>query len=175
MTWTYLLGTLAVVLLVGLTVLLAALIRHVGALQLAVEAGGMSSGESFDVDTDGPAVGSQVPESTLDLLYEGGIGPNQGVLVAVFLSTSCVPCTERASEIVSRCQGLDRTIFLVSGGTPEGLERLRNLFATVDSSVLYDPQAREIVNSLDVKSTPFAFRISENKITGKAYLRSADG
>jgi len=68
-TWTYLLGTLAVVWLVGLTVLLAALIRHVGALQLAVEAGGMSSGESFDVDTDGPAVGSQVPESTLDLLY----------------------------------------------------------------------------------------------------------
>lgn len=173
--WPYLLIAVGILWLTGLTLLLAALIRHVGALQLAVQAGGINSGEVFDVDTDGPTVGSELPERTIELLREAGLGPERADdLVVVFLSSSCVPCWERANEIVSQREGLDRTVFLVSGGYAKGLAQLRTLFERVDSLVVWDPTAREIVRSIDVKSTPFAFRFSRHMITDKAYLRNAN-
>lgn len=173
MEWQYLLVSLGLLWLTALTVLLAALIRHVGALQLAIEAGGTNSGESFDVDSDGPAVGSELPERTVNLLREAGIVPDHTERAVVFLSSSCMPCADRASEIVARREGLDRTIFLVTGANPKGLERLRAVFGQLDPLVLYDPKAREIVDSLDIRSTPFALRFT-SKVTGKRYLRTSE-
>jgi hypothetical protein len=172
--WPYILGTLGLVWLTALTVLLAALIRHVGALQLAVQAGGINSGESFDFDSDGPVVGSELSPQTVNLLEDAGIVPDdRSEWTAVFLSSSCVPCWERASEIVGRGEGLDRTVFLVTGANPKGLERLQTLFGQTDFHVLYDPAARDIVESLDIRSTPFAFRFT-SKVTAKRYLRSSE-
>jgi hypothetical protein len=157
--------------LLGLTVLVGALIRHMGALQIVAGFGSAPQGMSFNFDTDGPWIPSVLPGRAAAALERAGISTAD--LAVAFFSSSCMPCLERAEEIVREHPNPARTLFLVTGDHEEAVETMTQALAPVGAPILFDPDAHDIVKSLDIEATPFAFRIAAGEVVQKAYLRSA--
>jgi hypothetical protein len=72
--------------------------------------------------------------------------------------------------------GIDahRTVILLTGSYPEGLASLGDAFRDAGAVMLFDPDAHDVVKSLDINSTPFAFRVVDSEIVAKTYIRTAD-
>ena len=168
--WTLALTIIGLAWLLVVTIMMAALIRHVGALQVVVEARADVEPD-FSFEADGPPVPSVIPSKVLQEFEDAGVSTEQDQIV-VFLSAGCLPCRERASEIVAR-QDVGPSIFLVTGGDRRhGLEELRELLTPSGSPIIYDPVAFNIVKGLNINLTPFAFRISHGGVIAKTYLRN---
>lgn len=163
---------LALVWLLALTVLLAGLIRHVATLSLAGSAAPVDGSAGFNFETDGPWVPSALPEKVVDVFRIAKVSTDD--LVAVFFSAACKSCLERAEDIARSDIDPERVVFLLAGHHPEGLENLREALEPTRAQLLLDPDAHDVVKSLDINSTPFAFRVLDSEIVAKTYIRGID-
>jgi hypothetical protein len=158
--------------LMVLTVLFAAVVRHLGALEATML--GIAGGTRFDLDADGPAVGSDLPAEVAGLLARHEVDP-QADAVILFVSTTCGSCLERAAEFsrspASAGAGL---VVLAAGRNQQRAAELREVLAPSAAAFITDPDAHEIVNLLDINSTPFAVRLAAGTVTGKAYVRAGE-
>lgn len=166
--WLSVVAVMGLVWLLGLTILVAALVRHIGAIQVVAASG--AGGKGFNFDTDGPALFRPLPVKAADGLEASGVSTDED-RVAIFLSSSCGTCWERASEIVAQGRGLGKLVLLVTGGNVRGLEQIRMVLDGTGVPAIYDPLAHDIVKALDISSTPFGFRFAGGRIIAKAYLR----
>lgn len=149
-----------------LTVATLAIMRQVTAMQLAIQ---QRSGEHFSVDSDGPELGAQVPESLRLFLDSCAVtDPYVGVVV---LSPTCGPCREIVGSFNrDRIQSRMRFVALVAGtGAPA--DELHVLAAEHFDFVESGSIAQAIATDLDVHSSPFALLLGEGTVAEKAYVR----
>ena len=147
--WLSVVAVMGLVWLLGLTILVAALVRHIGAIQVVAASG--AGGKGFNFDTDGPALFRPLPVKAADGLEASGVSTDED-RVAIFLSSSCGTCWERASEIVAQGRGLGKLVLLVTGGNVRGLEQIRMVLDGTGVPAIYDPLAHDIVKALDIGS-----------------------
>lgn len=160
----------ALVWLLVLTVLFAAVVRHLGALQVAAGAGESPTG-GFNFDTDGPWIPSPLPDRAAAALGRAGVAAAD--FVAVFFSAGCGTCLERAHGIADLEPDRARTVFLIGGShRPDPLADLLAALEPTGAPILTDPDAHDIAKSLGIQSTPFAFRVRDGQVVGKVYVRS---
>jgi hypothetical protein len=162
---------LGLVWLLGLTVLFAGVVRHLGAMQAAVTTASTPQSELL-VDTDGPWIPSAVPDRTRAALIAGGVLARD--LTVTFFSSSCSICFDRATQIAKAVREPDRHVFLVTGSHPESLTKMRGILEPAGAPILGDPYAHDAVKALEINSTPFAVRIVDDQVVGKAYVRGLD-
>ena len=158
--------------LLALTLLVAGLVRHLATLHAAGGASTDTAATGFNFDTDGPWIPSALPDPVVEIFRSSGVQTKD--LMAAFFSASCKACLARAEDIARSEPHPERTVFLLTGHHPEGLENLRMALASTGATLLYDPAAHDIVKSLDINSTPFAFRVFEGEVISKSYIRTVD-
>lgn len=160
--------------LFALTLLVAGLIRHVATVVVAGSAvttnGGSSAG--FNFDTDGPWIPSMLPARVTEIFERSQVRTED--LVCAFFSASCKQCLERAEDMARLGIDPDRTVILLTGSYPEGLASLGDAFGASGAKLMFDPDAHDVVKSLDINSTPFAFRVRDSQIVAKTYIRNVE-
>ena len=166
--WTDVLLVIGFAWLLVLTFLFAGLARHAGAVQAAGGAAKAPEG-GFLLDTDGPWIPSEFPELARKILQASGIG--LGDLTITFFSSSCGPCLERAAQIAATGPDPARNLFLVTGASTTAVAEMRRILAPAGAPVLSDPDAHNVVKSLEINSTPFTVRVVDGQVVGKAYVR----
>jgi hypothetical protein len=173
MTQTAVIAVLAVfgAWLLTLSVLFAAVVRHLGTVQATVL--GMAAGKPFDFASDGPELTGELPGTVRDLLVEHGVAPDTDAVV-LSLSTGCDPCFERTEEF-SRSPAAEnaRLVVLATGHDSDRLAQLRAMLEPLSLAFVTDPAALDAAKTLAIKSTPFAFRISAGRVVDKTYVASA--
>jgi len=157
--------------LLALTVLMAGIIRYVGAIEAAGGSRQAPDG-GFLVDLDGPWVPSALPKRSIDVLRRNGIQSED--LIVTFFSSGCAPCLERASQVARKVADPARNLFLVTGARQDLVEDMQARLRPASTRILRDPDAHDFVKALDVQSTPFVFRIMNDQVVDKAYLRDAE-
>lgn len=120
--WTEVLLVIGFAWLLVVTLLLAGLVRHVGAMQAAGTTPRAPEG-GWLFDTDGPWIPSEFPARARRILESHGIGV--GDLTVTFFSSSCGPCVERATQIARIAPDPGRNLFLVTGANPSATRRRR--------------------------------------------------
>lgn len=168
---TNVLLTVGLLWLLVLTILFAGVVRHLGAMQ-AAGTGDQAPRGGWLFDTDGPWIPSELPDRARAALQTNGIQTDD--LTATFFSSRCGPCVERATEVAAVVADPTRNVFLVTGAQPEAVQNMREILQATGARILTDPDAHDVVKSLDISSTPFAFRIVDGQVVGKAYLRNVD-
>jgi hypothetical protein len=154
----------------ALTVAFLGLTRHLAAVQATGAAASAPEGGAL-LDTDGPFIPSPLPDRTVAAFGAHGIRTDD--LVATFFSSRCGTCFEKAEQIVATRPDPARNVFLVSGSDPDLLRDLRRILDPTGVPVIGDPDAPNIVKSLDIMSTPFAFRVVDQQVVAKTFVRSA--
>ena len=157
--------------LLVLTVLMLALIRHVAALQ-AVGGNTQAPAGGWLFETDGPFIPSPLPGIAADVLRRRDVATDD--VTITFFSSMCGSCVERATEIVQTRVVPAQNLFLVTGDHPGALEDMRRILEPTGALVLSDPDAHDIIKSVDIRSTPFVFRIVRDRVVAKGYLKNAD-
>ena len=157
--------------LLVLTVLMTGIIRYVGAIQAAGGSRQPPEG-GFLVDLDGPWVPSALPKRAGDVLQRNGIQSED--LIVTFFSSGCAPCFDRASQVASQVVDPDRNLFLVTGARQDLVEDMQARLSPASTRILRDPDAHDFVKALDIQSTPFVVRISNDHVVDKAYLRDPE-
>lgn len=166
--WTEVLLVIGFAWLLVLTLLFAGLAQHAGAVQATGSAAKAPEG-GFLLDTDGPWIPSECPARTRQILQTNGIGLAD--LTITFFSSTCGPCLERATQIATTSPDPACNVFLVTGSNATTVGEMRRILVPVGAPVLYDPDAHDLVKSLEINSTPFAIRLVDGKIVGKGYIR----
>jgi hypothetical protein len=159
--------------LFALTVLVGGLVRHVATVVVAGSAVATNGGGTgFNFDTDGPWIPSGLPNRVVEIFERSSIQTKD--LICAFFSASCKTCLERAEDMERMGIDAHRTVILLTGSYPEGLASLGDAFRDAGAVMLFDPDAHDVVKSLDINSTPFAFRVVDSEIVAKTYIRTAD-
>lgn len=168
---------LEVLLVVGLVWLLALTIaflgvtRYVGAIQ-ATAAGGQAPDGGWLFDTDGPWVPSPLPSRASGAFR--GFDIQTDDLTATFFSSRCGSCLERAEDVARAMTDPTRNVFLVTGIDPDPEGGVSRILATTGAPIIVDPDAHDIVKSMDINSTPFTFRVIDGQVVSKAFIRDLD-
>jgi hypothetical protein len=139
-----------------LTVAVVALVRYLGVQQAAV-AGASAPQGGWLFDTDGPAVPSVLPEATVGVFRELELPTEDSVVT--FFSSRCGNCLEHAEAIAGLVTDPSSNIFLVTGIDDEALSAMRERLEPTGARLVFDPAAHDIVKSLGINSTPFAFKV----------------
>lgn len=156
-----------------MTVVLFGLVRHMGALQVALTTATSAPTVAYNFETEGPYIPSALPELVVGAFEEEGIPLDE--LVVTFFAAGCGPCIERAEEIVTSQPDLEHTVFLIAGSSrPTAVSQLREIIEGGGARVIVDPHAHDIVKSLDISATPFAFGVVAGEVVAKAYVRDLD-
>lgn len=117
---------------------------------------------SMDMNDDGMQLGLEVPIEVIQELPD-----LQRTGVVVLMSSTCGPCREVASTMDGLAVADPITVLLTGDE-----EQRRVVAALLPASVLIveDPVAARLAELLQIRSSPFAMRISERIVVGKAYL-----
>lgn len=145
-----------------LTLVVLLLVRQVGLIAARLE----ESGAIFSLADDGLPVGTKVPDEAVSLLPELGAG----VTHLVVMSASCAPCRTLVADLSAHPPN-NRFIALVPGSKDLAQTMTDSLPPRATSVV--DPQAKELANLLQVRSTPFGLEVTERVVTSKRFLTSA--
>lgn len=148
--------------LVALTVAVVLVIRQIGLLTIRLT----YSAPHGVADEHGPAIGSSVPETAASLL-----GLNGDSRALVFLSSTCNPCREFASQASSDHLGEDTTVLI--SGNPELARGVAALLPRGTKPVL-DPTSQEVASAFGVGMVPFALYLSGGRVRAKTYLNDPD-
>ena len=124
----------------------------------------------FSVDSDGPEVGSEIPEEMTSVLPDLS---QDGMHHILLVSANCSPCRELASEL--RRQSFTSPVTALVAGRNEGLaDGLEELLPSGVRTVR-DPEATKLARSLNIQSTPFAVAVGNGRVVKKTYVyRPAD-
>jgi len=157
--------------LLVLSVLFAAVVRHLGTMQATML--GIAAGRTFDFEADGPELMSPLPDDVRGLFARSGVDA-ASTHVVLFVSTTCDPCIERAEEFSrSPLAAGAGVVVLATGRESEHSDRLRELLAPAAAAFIPDPDAHETAKALNINSTPFAFRVANGAVVDKTYVSSA--
>ncbi len=156
--------------LLALTVAFVAVTRHLGVMQAAGAGLAAPQGGAL-LDTDGPWIPSVLPDRAAMAFRAHGIPTDD--LVASFFSSSCGSCLERAEQIVASLTDPRRNVFLVTGSDPERVADITRILAPSHVPIVTDPDAQNVVKSLDIKSTPFTFRVIDGQVVAKSFVRGS--
>jgi hypothetical protein len=148
--------------LVALTVAVVLVIRQIGLLTIRLT----YSAPHGVADEHGPAIGSSVPETAASLL-----GLNGDSRAVVFLSSTCNPCRDFATQASADQLGEDTTILI--SGNPELARGVAALLPKGAESVL-DPISQEVASAFGVGMVPFALYLSDGRVRAKTYLNDPD-
>lgn len=143
-----------------LTLVMATLVRQVAIHRARLELGL----PRFTPATDGPELGSLIPDEVKDAIPE----LRRERVYLLVLSSVCAPCR----ELAPRLRGLqlaDRIVALVPGNDPEVAGSLAELLPP-EVRTIKDPEAVALARALRIQSTPFALELEADRVTGKAYL-----
>lgn len=163
---------LILVWLLALSLLVAGLVRHLGTLQAVGSANLQAPAGGFLYDTDGPWIPSELPGRVLSAFTAYGIQTHD--MTVTFFSSGCGSCIERATNVAKAVEDPDRNVFLITGAHAETSRELRSILAPSGAPMLTDPEAHDIVKTMEINSTPFAFRVIDGQVVSKAYLRTVD-
>jgi hypothetical protein len=140
-----------------LTFVVMLLVRQVGLLTVRLS----MATQALSLDDDGPAIGSDLPEDVAEVM------PDDEPTYLLLISASCDPCRELVVELDGHTfeQGV---VALVPGRKEQAGELAALLPPGI--RVVFDPEATELAESLDLESTPFALEVNRGAVTRKAHL-----
>lgn len=141
-----------------LTIALLALARQTSLLTTRLEAGGAMPVR------DGPVAGSPLPA-----IVAAALDGNRDVGL-ILMSASCSPCQTIAAEFDKALSDLPLTV-LLAGHTKAADEMAQRLPKKI--RLVRDPEASRLASTLSIHSTPFAIRVVDGIVKGKAYVRTA--
>jgi hypothetical protein len=151
-----------------LTVAFVGVTRHLGVLQAAGAGLEAPQGGAL-LDADGPWIPSALSDRATTAFRAHGVQTDD--LVATFFSSSCGSCLERAEQIVATLSHPSRNVFLVTGSDPDRVNDFIRILAPTHVRIVTDPDAQNVVKSLEIRSTPFTFRVVGGQVVAKAYVR----
>ncbi len=160
---TVLLGAVASWLLV-LTVVSVLIVRQIALLTVRLD-------RLFDRNApadDGLGIGAQIPDEISGIL---DAAPDQPTYLLV-LGASCVPCRQLSLQLGYADLLPDNIIALISGHAEHRAAIVELLPASIRT--ITDPKARELIDALEVSTTPFCFEIQRERIRGKTVLDDVD-
>jgi hypothetical protein len=151
---------LACVWLAVLTLVVILLVRQIGLLTVRLSVVGR---QAPHLHSDGPEVGSSVPEEVASALPE----VRSERAYVVLISAGCTPCRELAAGI--RRHDFEQTVTALVPGHEVLADELAALLPP-GVRVVRDPEAPRLAQALSISSTPFAVEVERGIVTRKAYL-----
>lgn len=130
--------------------------------QVAILTVRADNASAVNMNEDGMPLGLEVPLEVVAAVPE-----TRRAAVVVLMSSTCGPCREVAATM----DGLsipDPVTVLLTGDPDQRAVVAALLPASV--SIVDDPAAARLAELLQIKSSPFAMRIAEGIVVGKAYL-----
>lgn len=146
-----------------LTLVVLVLVRQVAIIGARPQLDAQSSPQS----EAGLLIGTKVPADAQAALGDLNGGP----VYLLFLSPTCRPCVEIASEL-SR-QSFRRPVLALFAGNDDMAADFQALFPPT-FHVIRDPAATSVAEALEVHGAPFALQIESGVLTGKARLRGVE-
>ena len=140
-----------------LTFVVILLVRQVGLLTVRFS----MATQAMSLDDDGPDIGSSLPEEVAEVMPEG----NRAYLLLI--SEGCDPCRELVAELDGH-RFEQKMVALVPGRQEQAAELAALL--PRDIKVVLDPEAIQLVESLDLESTPFVLEVEDGIVTRKVHL-----
>lgn len=140
-----------------LTLVVMLLVRQVGLLTVRLS----TATQAMSLDADGPEIGSALPEDVAEVM------PEESPAYLLLISAGCDPCRELAAELDGH--SFEQSVVALVPGREEQASELAALLPH-NTRAVFDPEATELAESLDLESTPFALEIKRGTITKKAHL-----
>ena len=140
-----------------LTFVVMLLVRQVGLLTVRFS----MATQAMSLDDDGPDIGSSLPEDVAEVMPEG----DRAYLLLI--SEGCDPCRELVAELDGH--RFEQKIVALVPGRQEQAGELAALLPR-DIKVVLDPEAIQLVESLDLESTPFVLEVEGGIVTRKVHL-----
>ena len=146
-----------------LTLIIVLTLRQIGIMTVQLS----MVGPGFSVDTDGPEVGSSVPDTVITTLPQ----MNDELTTIMLISAACTPCRTLAEDL--RKYHFDSPVVTLLTGRQNLADSLAEALSS-NTHIVRDPQATQIAEAFNIHSTPYALRIEAGKVKLKTYVRTAD-
>jgi hypothetical protein len=140
-----------------LTFVVILLVRQVGLLTVRVSI----ATRATSLDEDGPEIGTSLPEDVAEVM------PEKERAYLLLISEGCDPCRELVVELDGH--RFEQKIVALVPGREEQAAELAALLPS-DIKVVLDPEAIQLVESLDLESTPFVLEVEDGIVTRKVHL-----
>jgi hypothetical protein len=140
-----------------LTFVVMLLVRQVGLLTVRLS----MATQAISLDDDGPSVGNSLPEDVAEMM------PEDESAYLLLISASCDPCRELVVELDGH--SFEQSVVALVPGRQEQAGELAALLPP-GIRVVFDPEATELAESLDLESTPFVLEVDRGAVTRKAHL-----
>ena len=140
-----------------LTFVVMLLVRQVGLLTVRVSI----ATRATSLDEDGPEIGTSLPEDVAEVM------PEKERAYLLLISEGCDPCRELVAELDGH--RFEQKIVALVPGREEQAAELAALLPS-DIKVVLDPEAIQLVESLDLESTPFVLEVEDGIVTRKVHL-----
>lgn len=152
---------MAALVLVGAWIAILSLVVLVLVREVALLRARLDESSQAILMRDGPDVGRALPEAVRASL--------SGDSFLLLLSAICGPCHDLAKELRTE-RPPDAPLIALVTGRRELADRIVSELPQW-ATVIRDPQAGQVARALNIKSTPFAIRVRDGRVAGKAYLR----
>ncbi len=140
-----------------LTFVVMLLVRQVGLLTVRLS----MATQTMSLDEDGPEIGSSLPEDVAEVMPEG----ERAYLLLI--SAGCDPCRELVVELDGHT--FQQSVVALVPGRQDQAGDLADLLPPGMPAV-FDPEATQLAESLDLDSTPFAIEVESGTVTRKVHL-----
>jgi hypothetical protein len=140
-----------------LTFVVILLVRQVGLLTVRVSI----ATRATSLDEDGPEIGTSLPEDVAEVM------PEKERAYLLLISEGCDPCRELVAELDGH-RFEQKIVALVPGREEQAAELAALLPSNI--KVVLDPEAIQLVESLDLESTPFVLEVEDGIVTRKVHL-----
>jgi hypothetical protein len=140
-----------------LTFVVVLLVRQVGLLTVRLS----MATQTMSLDDDGPEIGSTLPEDVAEVM------PEEEPAYLLLISAGCDPCRELVAELDGH--RFEQSVVALVPGRQEQASELAALLPP-GIRTLFDPEATQLTESLDLESTPFALEIESGTVTRKIHL-----
>jgi hypothetical protein len=140
-----------------LTFVVMLLVRQVGLLTVRVSI----ATRATSLDEDGPEIGTSLPEDVAEVM------PEKERAYLLLISEGCDPCRELVAELDGH-RFEQKIVALVPGREEQAAELAALLPSNI--KVVLDPEAIQLVESLDLESTPFVLEVEDGIVTRKVHL-----
>jgi hypothetical protein len=157
--------------MLGLTLIISGLVRHIATLQLGREAGPLPILQP-NLEA-GPEIGSAVPVEIQTRLLSYGRAADVDQALFIF-SPGCGVCLEVADVVANLRPGPIDLLFVILGPTvgPEALE-IRSVLKRTSAPIVEGDDARAIMREFHIGSVPYALRLRAGTIVRRKFLRRA--
>ena len=140
-----------------LTFVVMLLVRQVGLLTVRLS----MAAQAMSLDDDGPEIGSRLPEDVAEVMPDGEPA------YLLLISAGCDPCWELVAELDGH--RFEQKLVALVPGRREQAGELADLLPP-GIRVVFDPEATQLAESLDLESTPFALEVESGTVNRKVHL-----